>query len=253
MNNSWNMSYRPVFFNSSACRSKLIRETTGEVQSFWELLKIRLEELPRRLCPAEYRGTVTCLKRSYCCQLKYHFAEQKAKDLYQWVSNTAIKIRHRQQFIASFDPFWQVFMPDWTLVWQVVKLFTFILQKPMMTHWLFKLLEVCLTNSAAFVNSFIHQHVLIGMHLSRSAALSCIAFPSHPMKFCLTALEGCVTHPTPQTPNSGCQKKNQLRQKRHCGTGYDYWQLEWCSVSEGATVKQAQALYHLKKMGRGGE
>lgn len=65
-------------------------------------------------------NTVTCLKRRFHCQLKYH---TKPIDLHQRVSNTAIEIRHQQRFIASFDPFWQVFMPGWTLVWQVVQLF----------------------------------------------------------------------------------------------------------------------------------
>lgn len=103
-------------------------------------------------------------------------------------------------------------MPEWTLVWQVVELFTFIFQKTNDDSLTVQALRGLFNQEHCF-HKFFHSptpsHWYATFSLSGS---SLTAFPAHPMKFHLTdASEVCVTHPAPQTPNSGCQKKNKLR------------------------------------------
>lgn len=98
---------------------------TGLTECEWANLTFPLlkEERRRRM-----EETVK-LQSQVACLTKYGFAKLKS-------FIDSIKISHRQQFITRFtrfDLFWQVSMPDWTLVGQPVQLFTFTLQKQI-TH-----------------------------------------------------------------------------------------------------------------------
>lgn len=90
---SWNESHRTVWFNNGAWMSKLIRETTGGSSKLFKSYYGKKKKKEKKNTWAAKETDWSPLLPAADCswQLKHHFAGLRAEDLYQRVSNAAIK------------------------------------------------------------------------------------------------------------------------------------------------------------------